>query len=171
MTLYDLAMPTYHNMLKAIDRYLAKAAEHGADDSILQERLYEDMHPLSTQIRFACNLPFEGLQRLTGTQFTSLEDDPASLETARKMIAEALDRLHTYDAVSFPEPDTMMVLDLPNGMLFDLTTEQYLREYSFPNFYFHTSMAYAILRMKGVPIGKMEVMGHMMAFMRQPAPA
>ncbi|GAA4047096.1 DUF1993 domain-containing protein [Parerythrobacter jejuensis] len=171
MSLYDLAIPTYRNMLQALDRFLAKAEDHSEGDALLAERLSEDMHPLSTQVRFVTNLPFEGLQRLTGKPFTSLEEDPETLAASRKLVAEALQRLATFTTDDFPAADTALEMEIPNGMTFDLTAEQHLRDWSFPNFYFHTSAAYAILRMKGIPLGKLDLMGHMMPYLRQPTPA
>ena len=60
--------------------------------------------------------------------------------------------------------DQTIVLDLPNGMEFTLTAEEYIRDYSLPNFQFHLVTAYAILRSEGLEIGKADFLGHMFKY-------
>jgi hypothetical protein len=55
---------------------------------------------------------------------------------------------------------------LPNGMIFDLTAEQYARDWTLPQFYFHVMIAYAILRSAGVDLGKADYVAHMFAYLR-----
>jgi len=64
-----------------------------------------------------------------------------------------------------------LALELPNGMAFDLTGEQYARDWALPQFYFHLMAAYAILRNGGVDLGKPDYVPHMFAYIRQGAPA
>ena len=56
--------------------------------------------------------------------------------------------------------------ELPNGMIFDLTAEQYARDWALPQFYFHLNTAYAILRANGVALGKADYVTHMLPLMR-----
>ena len=62
--------------------------------------------------------------------------------------------------------DGPMALDLPNGMTFDLTAEQFARDWALGQFYFHVTAAYAILRKEGVEIGKADYVPHMFGYLR-----
>ena len=64
------------------------------------------------------------------------------------------------------EPDTPIAHLLPAGMVFDLTAEQYVRDWALPQFYFHVMIAYAILRAEGVDLGKTDYVAHMLRFLR-----
>ena len=59
-----------------------------------------------------------------------------------------------------------MAIELPDGMTFDMTGEQYARDWALPQFYFHVITAYAILRHQGVDIGKADYVPHMFAYLR-----
>ena len=65
--------------------------------------------------------------------------------------------------------DRTIALDLPNGMAFDLSGRDYVRDWVLPQFHFHTAMAYAILRNQGVAVGKADLVPYMMAHARRPA--
>ena len=74
------------------------------------------------------------------------------------------------EAISI-EPGTPIAHSLPMGMIFDLTAEQFARDWALPQFYFHVMTAYAILRAQGVELGKADYVAHMFAFLRPPATA
>lgn len=127
MTLPDLLLPTYAQMLRALSAWLEKAgaAREDGGDGLLTARLAPDMFPLATQVRFACVQAYEGVA-------------PA------RAIAHAL----------------------PQGMIFDLSAEQYARDWAIPQFYFHVMTAYAILRAEGAALGKADYVAHMFAYLR-----
>ena len=64
------------------------------------------------------------------------------------------------------DPQTPIAHALPQGMIFDLTAEQYVRDWAIPQFYFHVMAAYAILRSKGVELGKVDYVSHMLGYLR-----
>ena len=64
------------------------------------------------------------------------------------------------------DPATPIAHALPQGMVFDLTAEQYIRDWALPQFYFHVMTAYAILRAQGIQLGKADYVGHMFAYLR-----
>lgn len=185
MTLQDVLAPTYVQMLGALSAWLAKAAEAQPNDraqSLLTARLAPDMFPLSTQIRFACVQALEGVFRLRQEALPPstevLLDEgrnaaqrPGSMADAQARIAETIEMVKaaTMDAVAV-DPETPIAHALPQGMVFDLTAEQYVRDWALPQFYFHVVTAYSILRAQGVELGKADYVAHMFAYLR-PGPA
>lgn len=185
MNLTELLIPTYRNMLRTLRGLLGKAeAQLGADraEGLLSARLAPDMFPLATQVRFACVQAQEAPHRLMGEPLPpSLEellnegrnggDRPGTMAETRARIDETLAFLDglSGDALDREPGDAPLVLDLPNGMTFDLTRDQFARDWALGQFYFHVLAAYAILRAQGVSIGKADYVPHMFAYLRTPA--
>ncbi len=165
MTLHDQSIAVYRSRINTLIALLNKAEAHPKGDALLAARLADDMHPLSTQIRFIANLPGEALPRLTDRSFTSRDEDETTLAAAKASLAETASLLDTVEPAELVEADAELVLDLPNGMQFTMSAEQYVQEWSLPNFYFHLTTAYALLRMQGLDIGKADFMPHMMKYM------
>lgn len=181
MTLQNVLAPTYVQMLKALSTWIGKAEAQmpeGGAEALLSARLAPDMFPLSTQVRFACVQAQEGMFRLRGDAFPPMveillnegrnaAERPGSIADAQTRIAEtiavveevALDELNV-------DPATPIAHVLPAGMVFDLTAEQYVRDWALPQFYFHVVIAYAILRSNGVDLGKTDYVSHMLPYLR-----
>ena len=187
MTLTDLLIPTYRNMLRMLLGLLDKAeAQLGPDKAgaLLSARLAADMWPLSTQLRFAAAQAQEGPLRLLDRPLPqSVEDtlnegrnageNPGTMAEARARIGEALTFLDgpEVQALATAPADRGMVLQLPMGLTFDLTAEQFARDWALSQFYFHVMIAYAILRKEGVEIGKKDYVPHMFEYLRGAASA
>lgn len=181
MKLSDILVPTYVQMLKALSAWLGKAEAQmpdGAGEKLLLARLAPDMFPLSTQIRFACVQAQEGIFRLQGQPFPgALEvllnegrnaaERPGSIADAQARINETIALVESIssDALDM-NPTAPIAHALPMGMIFDLTAEQYARDWALPQFYFHVMTAYAILRAEGVDLGKADYVAHMFAYLR-----
>lgn len=165
MTLHEASIAHYRARLNIMTGLLTKAEAHPKGDALLGERLSEDMHPLATQVRFVANLPGEALPRLTNRSFTSVEEDPATLADAKAMIAATAALLDEITADELVSPEEMLVIVIPNGMEFTMSAQDYVRDWSLVNFYFHLTTAYAILRAQGLEIGKIDFMPHMMAYL------
>jgi hypothetical protein len=181
MTLPDMLAPTYTQMLGALSAWLEKAEAQmpaGGADALLTARLAPDMFPLATQIRFACVQAQEGMARLRGEAFPpsigvlldegrNAAERPGSIAEARARIAETVAMVETA-AADMPEvdPATPVAHALPHGIVFDLTAEQYVRDWTLPQFYFHVMAAYTILRAQGVELGKADYVAHMFAYLR-----
>jgi hypothetical protein len=181
MTLPDILLPSYGAMLKLLSAWLAKAEAQmpdGRAQALLSARLAPDMFPLSTQIRFACVQAQEGVFRLRGEDFpASVElllnegrnaaEQPGSIANARARIDETIAIVEAGASdLRDVEPAGPIAHGLSNGMVFDLTAEQYVRDWALPQFYFHLMTAYAILRAEGVGLGKADYVAHMFAFLR-----
>jgi hypothetical protein len=186
MTLTDLLTPTYRNMLRTLRGLLDKVeAQLGAEaaEALLSARLAPDMFPLETQVRFACVQAQEAPLRLLGQSLDAIQpvldegrnagERPGTLAEARARIDEALAFLDTLpaDALDAAPADQPIELTLPMGLTFDLTREQFARDWALGQFYFHVMAAYAILRANGVEIGKADYVPHMFQYVRQEAPA
>ncbi len=186
MTLTDLLIPTYRNMLRTLRGLLDKAeAQLGAEsaEALLSARLAPDMFPLATQVRFACVQAQEAPLRLLGESLDAIQpvldegrnggERPGTLAEARARIDEALAFLDTLpaDALDQVPADQPIELTLPMGLTFDLSRDQFARDWAIGQFYFHVMAAYAILRANGVAIGKADYVPHMFAFLRQDSAA
>lgn len=169
MDLYALTIPTYAQMLKGLSAQLTKAeahaAEHGGD--LISARLAPDMFPLSTQVRFVCTQASELLRYLTGAEVFAPVEDATDFDGLRAQLADALARIEAVQPNAFDgAAGKAIAMNLPNGMVFDLTGEQFVRDWSLPQLYFHLMAAYAILRSQGAPLGKPDWVPHMFAYIR-----
>jgi hypothetical protein len=185
MNLTDLLVPTYRNMLQTLKGLLDKAeVQLGPEkaEALLSARLAPDMFPLATQIRFAAVQAYDGPRRLRGEEHRpevetilnegrNAGENPGTLEEAKARIDQALAYVDSLGADALDEtPDhEPLALDLPMGMTFDLTREQFARDWALGQFYFHIMAAYAILRKEGVEIGKADYVPHMFAYLRAEA--
>lgn len=181
MSLTKLLVPTYTKMLRALSGWLKKSQEQmpKADaEALLSARLAPDMFPLSTQVRFACVQAQEAIFRLKEDSFpesiNALHEEgrnagerPGSLEDAQARIDETIALLDglASDALD-ANADKPLVHELPNGMILDLTVEQYARDWTLAQFYFHIMIAYSILRSEGVELGKADYVAHMFPYIR-----
>lgn len=181
MTLKDTLVPTYIQMLGALSAWLDKASDQLLADraaAIMRARLAPDMFPLFTQICFSCVQAQEGIFRLRQEEMPAsvgaLLADGRNADTATPTIADARARIAETlriveaAAADAPDlsPDAPLAHTLPNGMVFDLTAAQYVRDWALPQLYFHVMAAYAILRAEGVGIGKADFVAHMFPFLR-----
>jgi hypothetical protein len=181
MSLTNLLVPTFTQMLKTLSNWLAKAQAQLPEaeaDALLSARLAPDMFPLSTQVRFACVQAYEAVYRLRGEEFPAslaglLEEarnageQPGSLKDAIGRIEETIALLESFSADALDgDPARPIAHAIPNGMIFDLTAEQYARDWTLPQFYFHLMTAYAILRSEGVALGKADYVTHMFQYIR-----
>ncbi len=171
MPIKDQIVPVWNQMLGTLDGLLAKAEAHDKGDALLKARLADDMHPLAVQVRFLCNMPGEAMERLGGIEFTSAENNPTTLAEAREWIAARRKMIEEWSKLDFVADDAPIELVLPNGMTFDLTAQEYVRDWALAQFYFHVTTAYAILRKEGLEIGKIDYVPYMLRYMRQQATA
>ncbi|WP_085810947.1 DUF1993 domain-containing protein [Sphingomonas sp. TZW2008] len=183
MTLPDMLLPTYAQMLGALSAWLTKAQAQrpGTADALLPARLAPDMFPLATQIRFACRQAQEGVFRLQHRDFpASLEalleegrngaEAPGTIADAQARIAETLVVIDVAAGEGIAiDPASRIEHALPIGMVLDVAAQDYARDWALPQFYFHVVTAYAILRAEGIDLGKADYAAHMLGHLRPPA--
>ena len=161
-SLYDASAPVFVNSLINMRAWLDKAADEKSPEALMVARLAEDMRPLPGQFQMASDTAKNAMARLVGIDPPGMPDTEASFEELQarcdKTIAfiESIDR----EAVESSE-EREVVLKFPNGMGYRFTGADYLRRFALPNFYFHVSMAYAILRAEGVSLGKPDYLQHL----------
>lgn len=179
MSLTNLLLPTYMQMLQALSTWLDSAGQQGPEaDIVLTRRLAPDMLPLASQVRFACFQAQEATFRLRGMAvpdtLTAVAregqragEEPGTLADSTSRIAEALAFLSDLDPDTLDAGAVLQIeLALPNGMIFELSGGEYVRDWALPQFYFHLVTAYAILRGQGVALGKADYVPHMFAHLR-----
>lgn len=153
-SIYTYTVPMFIKGLQGLKNILTKAAEHGLDEAtLLQERLAPDMFPFVKQVQVACDHAKGAAARLTGSEVPTYEDTEATIEELHARIDKTLAFLETVSEDSFKDAAERRIT-LPYFPGKFMTGFAYAREYAIPNFYFHVSMAYALIRKNGVQIGK-----------------
>ena len=162
--LYDLTVPPFTRGLRALDGLLDKAVAHaeatGVDpNSYLALRIIDDMNPFSKQVQTACDSPKLCLARLSGVAAPVNDDTETTIAELKQRIASTLAYLASVprDKVDGQESKEV-TLTFPGGEM-KFVGQQYVTGFAMPNFYFHLTTAYALLRGAGVPIGKRDYMG------------
>jgi hypothetical protein len=183
MRLTTLLIPTLSYQLQALAGWLDKAeafaAERGeSPDRLLGLRIAPDMFPLTTQLRFLAFQAQEPVYRLRGEVVPQAVlqvrqegrdggESPGNWAQARARVAEAAGFLGTIGSDELDMAAEQPVAhELPNGMIFDMTGEQYVRDWALPQVAFHQMISYAILRQAGVPLGKVDYVPHMFGYLR-----
>jgi uncharacterized protein len=166
-SLYAATVPSYQQTLGAVLGLLGKAETFCADkglapQDIIQARLAEDMLPFAYQVKSTAVHSLgaiEGVRR--GVFSPDMTTPPDSFPALKARIAATLAALEAVDAA---EVDAFVGRDMrfvSGDRQADFTAENFLLSFSQPNFYFHATTAYAILRWKGVPLGKRDYTGRL----------
>jgi len=161
---YDLMNSIFSRMLPNLKAILSKAEADAEARKIdpqvyLQARLAPDMLPFTRQIQIATDQVKGGMGRLAGVQVPTWEDNEKTFEELRARVDKASAYLKTFKPAQFEGAETRPVeLKFPNAT-FNFTGKDYLLNFVLPNFYFHITTAYAILRHNGVQLGKRDFIG------------
>lgn len=151
--------------LESLSKILDKAAAHAAAKHfdvavLLNARLAPDMFALTRQVQIATDMAKAGVARLTGSEMPRFEDNETTLDEVKARIAKTLDYVRSVPASAY-EGSEERAITVPTRARGDLhfSGRDYLLTYVLPNFYFHVTTAYAILRHNGVDIGKLDFLG------------
>ena len=162
--MYALSAPVFVRMLRNLEAVLDKGAAYAAarkiDPAVLvNARLFPDMFPLATQVRVAGDFAKGAVARLTGNEPPKYEDNETSFEDLKARVAKTVAYVETFTPEQFADAATRTVTMKMRGedKSFDGTT--YLANIVLPNFYFHVTTAYDILRHNGVELGKRDFIG------------
>lgn len=161
--MYDVLFKQMKKQLGQLDKWLATAetfaTERKIDPSVFPNlRLSPDQFPLSRQVQSTCDTAKLAASRLTGKDAPSNPDTEQTLAELRTRIASTLAYLDTLTEKDFAEADTRKVTQ-PRWEGKWMTGADYFVEHAVPNFFFHLSHSYAILRHNGVQIGKRDYLG------------
>jgi hypothetical protein len=165
-TLYDLTVGTYMQIVEAATNVLQKGADHCNENGIpLQEvvdsRLYPDMATFHFQVACITHHSVGALNGIKSGEFGTPdypETDYAGLQDMTRTTLDTLKGMNPDDVNALAGGSVIFKL---RGNEIPFTTENFVLSFSLPNFYFHTTTAYDILRSKGVPIGKRNFLGAM----------
>jgi hypothetical protein len=160
ISMYSASVPVFVRQLGAILGWLDKAEAHATakkfDTAVyLQLRLAPDMLPFVAQIRIASDAAKGCAARLAGVEPPKFEDNETTFEELRQRVRKTIDYLNSVPADSVDgSEDRDIVLPMRNREPLNLKGEFFLKHWAMPNFMFHTTMTYALLRHAGVDIGK-----------------
>ena len=160
--LYDLTVPVFTRALKALSGLLDKAVAHAGEagaEALLSNRLAPDMHPLSKQVQIACDGAKLCVARLSGAEAPVNEDVETTIAELKARIAATLEWIGSVprEAIDGQE-DREVVLKFPGGE-WPFKGQGYVIGFALPNFFFHVTTAYGLLRQAGVPLGKRDFLG------------
>lgn len=167
-TLFDATVPQFRQILAAVPAYIDKAeayvAQHRLDEGdIVGARIIADMYDFAYQIKAAVFHSAGAIEVVKAGQGAPNRDPAAtSFTELRALLASGLERLAavTPDEIN-PLADKHIIFTAKGGVTIEFSGAKYLLSFAQPNFYFHVTTAYALLRGKGISIGKRDYLGAM----------
>lgn len=154
-TLYDATIVEAKIVLTTLDHLLSEAEKQPNADKFLQARLHDDMNPLTFQVHAATRFSELVLARLSGRDATDYKDDLVSFADMHGRISKVLEALGQANKSDVNRHgEEVASTELPSAGSMDITGKAFAMGAAIPNINFHLSMAYAILRKEGVPLGK-----------------
>jgi uncharacterized protein len=164
-SMYTNSVPVLKQLLTALRAILAKADAHAAEKSIppeafLQARLYPDMFPLVKQVQIAADFARGITARLAGVEVPIYEGTEKSFADLDLLLARTIEFVESLQAAQFEGSETRDIVLRPGTPKEKkLSGQAYLSNYGLPQFSFHVTTAYVLLRHNGLPIGKRDYMG------------
>ncbi|MFI4966030.1 MAG: DUF1993 family protein [Caulobacterales bacterium] len=161
LSFYDTSIAVYQRMLGNLSHFLAKAETFAAEQHVPLSTLAEaglghGMFPLARQVQLASDAAKGGGARLAGVEAPAMPDTETTFPELKERIARTVAFLETIKREQVDgQEGREIVLTFP-GRTMEFTGESFLLTFSLPNFLFHVTTVYAILRSQGVPLGKMD---------------
>ena len=161
-TLYDASAPIFVKALTNMRDWLDKAAAEKAEAELIEARLAPDMRPLSAQFQMASDSAKNAIARLAGVEPPAMADMETTFAELQARCDRTIGFIESVDpgAIAAGE-DREVELKFPNGMGYRFVGKDYLTGFALPNFFFHVTTAYAILRAAGVTLGKPDFLRHL----------
>jgi hypothetical protein len=163
--MYTSSIPLFRQMLGALAAILAKAESHVAEKNIeptalTQARLFPDMFPLGKQVQIACDFARGVSARLADAEVPKFNDDEQTFAQLRDLIVRSIGFIDGFSPAQFENAAQREIVTRPGTPKERRFTGQtYLLSYGLPQFFFHVTTAYALLRHNGLEIGKRDYMG------------
>ena len=164
LSMYQASVPIYLHQIKALSEILKKGAAYAEAKKIepsvlLNSRLFPDMHPLTRQVQMVSDSAKGVCARLAGIDPPSMPDTETTFEQLQARLTKTVDFLKSIKPEQIDgSEDRDIVLTLPNGKM-PFKGQAYLLGFAMPNFFFHVTTAYNILRHNGVEVGKRDFLG------------
>jgi uncharacterized protein len=166
ISMYQASVPAFLQMLNSLSAILDKAQVHAAERKIepsvlLGWRLAPDMFTLARQVQIATDHAKGCCARLAGVEVPKYPDDEATFADLRARIARTVDFVQGFEVGDIDGSEQRDITLTAGSRELRFKGQQYLVSFALPNFHFHVTTAYAILRHCGVPIGKRDFLGAM----------
>jgi len=162
-SIYDASAPIFVNVFANLQNLLDKALAEGKDEKALMEaRLAPDMYPLSKQIQIASDTAKGCIARLAGVDAPAMADTETSFAELKARCQKTIDFIQGVGRSALDGADAReVVVRFPNGMGYRFAGKDYLTGFALPNFFFHATTTYALLRAAGVNVGKPDFLAHL----------
>lgn len=164
LTLYGATAPVFNQLLGGLTACIDKAAAHCEakkidPNALITYRLYPDMFAFSRQVQIACDSAKGAMARLAGVENPKHEDTETTFAQLKERIAKTLAFVNSIKPEQFAgAEDRDITIPLRSGPL-NFKGETYAMQFALPNFYFHVTTAYNVLRRNGVELGKNDYLG------------
>jgi hypothetical protein len=164
ISMYQASVPVFVRMLTNLNVILSKAAAHAQakkiDESVLlNARLFPDMFPLTKQVHIATDFARGTGARLAGLEMPVYEDNEKTFAELMARVERTLGYLQTLKVAQIDGSETREIVRPIGGQPKKFTGINYLLQFALPNFYFHATTTYAILRHNGIELGKTDFIG------------
>jgi uncharacterized protein len=151
---------TLANISKCLDKGAAYAETKKFDSTVLvNARIAPDMFPLSRQVQIACDMVKNGVARLAGQDAPKFDDNEKTIDELKARIARTIDYIKSVPANALENSEARDIKIPMRDRTLEMQGLPYLRTWVLPNFYFHATMVYALLRHNGVDLGKPDFLG------------
>jgi uncharacterized protein len=159
ISMSSASLPIFKSMLANLSHILAKGQAHAENRKfdpvvLLQYRLAPDMLPFTRQVLIACDAAKNGVARISGVEAPKFDDTESTFQDLKARIQKTLDYLASVPAEKLDGTEDKDVTFPVGKETRTMKGEAYLKQVALPNFFFHVTMAYAILRHNGVELGK-----------------
>ena|SRR6218665_59745 len=163
-SIYDASIPAFRQILKSLSRLLDKAEAHAVEkgvdvSTLLSAKLAPDMFDFTRQLLIATDHAKGAAGRLAGVEIPKFEDNEKTVAELKARLQKTLDFIASVQPEQFTSAEDREIKLVFPWATYDFTGRSYLMHYALPNFYFHATTAYDILRGQGVAIGKMDFLG------------
>jgi len=164
ISMYQASVPVFQQGLAALSGVLDKAAAHAAARKIdpavlLQTRLFPDMFPLTRQVQIAADFAKGAPGRLAGVELPSYPDTETSFDELKARLTKTTEFLKTLTPAQIDGSEARDIHLKVGGQEMTFKGQAYLLHFALPNYFFHATAAYAILRSNGVELGKRDFIG------------
>ena len=172
LTMHSASVPVFVRMLGNLVGWLDKAESHARERKFepsvyLGARLAPDMLPLPSQIQIACDAAKFCVARLAGVEAPPFPDEEKTVDDLRQRVRKTIDYLQSIPPAQIDGSDAREISVPRRAGSITMTGEAYLKTFALPNFFFHVTTTYALLRHNGVELGKADFLGAL----QQPAAA
>lgn len=164
LSMYQASVPVFVRSLQNLAHVLEQGAAHltvrgDSPDAMLAMRITDDMLPLSRQVQITTDMVKNGAARLAGVELLPIADDETTYEQLQARIARVVEYLRGFDPAAIDGSEQRDIRFGTSTRQLEYTGRDYLFDFVLPNLFFHSTVAYTLLRQAGAPIGKLDFMG------------